>query len=62
MMYYAIDWYDEDDDRNIVVKGTVVAQGKRYKEIWDKLVAEHTACYISPISEEQFREHIYPFG
>lgn len=63
MMYYAIDWYDEDEDRNIVMKGTVVIKGKqRCKEVWDKLVAEHSACYLSHISKEQFYEHTYPFG
>jgi hypothetical protein len=63
MMYYAIDWYDEDEVRNIVMKGTVVVQGTaRCEEVWDKLVAEHSACYRTQISKEQFYEHIYPFG
>lgn len=63
MKYYAIDWYDEDEDRNIVTKGTVMVKGiQRCKELWDKLVAEHSACYLSHISQEQFYEFIQPFG
>lgn len=51
----AVDWYDENEQGEIVCAGTTVFSGtiEERKKTWDKLAAEHTACYLRHSTREE---------
>lgn len=56
---FAVDWYDESETGEIVASGTVVLAGSiEYRKAqWDKLVAEHSACFLRASNTEELYSH-----
>jgi hypothetical protein len=52
---FAVEWYDESETGEIVASGTTIFAGSvEYRKAqWDKLVEEHTACYLRHATTEE---------
>ena len=56
---FAVDWYDEDEQGEIVCAGTTVFCGtlEERKKIWDKTVEEHTACFLRAATRDELQSY-----
>jgi hypothetical protein len=60
---FALDWYDENEQGEIVCAGTTIFSGtlEERKAMWDKLAMEHTACYLRAATREELDSYRYKY-
>ena len=58
-VYYALDWYDEDSEGNVVDEGIAVIKGDSDEELYEevkKVEAMHTGFFIRPAYDSEVLE------
>lgn len=50
-LYLAVDWYDEDEQGNVIAEGTTIISGNNDEEMydaWQKAMTNHSGCGVRP--------------
>ena len=58
-VYYALDWYDCDEDGNVVDDGIAVIKGESDEELYEevlKVAAMHTGYFVRPAYDTEVIE------
>ena len=58
-VYYALDWYDENDDGQVVDEGTAIIKGESDEELYEevlKISAMHSGFFVRPAYDSEVIE------